>query len=75
MKPPDILDNWEAWKYYLEFCPKEDFYKVLKALTDRRNQTITIMNQRKLDPRDPDKPITYKTDHEATSNYVPYPHD
>jgi Ribbon-helix-helix protein, copG family len=66
---PSILNNWEKWKKYLEECEKDDFFKVLKALTDRRQQAIDIMNKRKLKWEDT-KP-RYVVDRNATSRYVP----
>jgi hypothetical protein len=67
--PPSILDDWKKWKSYGENCDKKDFFKVLKALKDRKDQLIGIMNQRdlKLD----EKPVKYIIDTEATSHYVP----
>ncbi len=71
MRVPGILDDWQEWKSYLEECSKEDFYKTLKCLTDRRNQAINIMSARKLSPLDANKPMTYKSDRQATSNFIP----
>jgi hypothetical protein len=67
---PSILTSWEKWKKYLEECDKRDFFKVLKALTDRRQQAIDIMNKRNLKWEEEKKPV-FVLDKNATSHYVP----
>lgn len=66
---PSILNpDWKTWKTYFEDCNKEDFFKLLKALGDRREQAIGIMKERELKLK---SKIKYKTDSNATSHYVP----